>query len=55
LIQVTDPSALQREKLARTGALAIQRCRVDHEHVFEQRAQPGFPAGDVLDRRIRFD
>jgi len=35
---------LQREQRPLARALAIKRRRVDDEHVFKQRAQPGLPA-----------
>src|ERR1700683_5156048 len=39
---------LQRAELAVTGALAIERRRIDDEHVFEQRAQPRLPARNAI-------
>lgn len=47
---------LQRAELPRAGALAIERRRVDDEHILEQSAQPGFPArGAVRLLKERFD
>ncbi len=39
---------MQRAELPGAGAPAIQRRRVDDEHVLEQRTQPGLPARDAV-------
>jgi len=42
------PSSCCSAELTRAGALTIERRRVDDEHVFKERAQPGFPARDAV-------